>query len=241
MIAIVDYGLGNLKSVKSACDRLGVDGTVTSDAAAILGADGVIFPGVGAFQRAMENLGKLGLVEPLRQVAHSGRPFLGICLGLQLLFAESSEHGHHEGLNIIPGKVVRFEPGAGRRLPEGRTPNSSASAFGVLPSGSLGGPPGADEPLKALKVPHMGWNQVRQERPSPLFEGVPDRSFFYFAHSYYAEPDDAAVAIGSTEYGVRFASAVQKGNVFATQFHPEKSGPVGLRMLENFCGLCRRR
>ena len=203
MIAIVDYGLGNLKSVKSALDRLGVEAAVTAEPPAILGADGVIFPGVGAFQRAMENLGKLGLVDTLRQVADSGRPFLGICLGLQLLFAESSEHGRHEGLAIVPGKVVRFGVGT-------------------------------------LKVPHMGWNQVRQERPSPLFEGVADQSFFYFAHSYYAQPDDAAVVIGSTEYGVRYASAVQKGNVFATQFHPEKSGPTGLRMLENFCRLCRR-
>ena len=204
MIAIVDYGLGNLKSVKSACDRLGVEAAVTAEPAAILGADGVIFPGVGAFQRAMENLGGLGLVEPLRQVAASGKPFLGICLGLQLLFAESAEHGQHEGLAIVPGKVVRFE-------------------------------------ANDLKVPHMGWNQVRQERPSPLFEGIPDETFFYFAHSYYAQPDDAAVAIGSTEYGVRYASAVQKGNVFATQFHPEKSGPTGLRMLGNFCGLCGNR
>jgi len=203
MIAIVDYGLGNLKSVKSALDRLGVEAVITSEAAAILGADGVIFPGVGAFQRAMENLGKLGLVEPLEQFAASGRPFLGICLGLQLLFGESSEHGRHEGLNVIPGKVVRF---------------------------------GAAD----LKVPHMGWNQVRQERSSPLFEGVPDESFFYFAHSYYAQPDEAGVVIGSTEYGVRFASAVQEGNVFATQFHPEKSGPTGLRMLGNFCRLCPR-
>ncbi len=203
MIAIVDYGLGNLKSVKSALHRLGVEAAITSQGTAILGADGVIFPGVGAFQRAMENLGKLGLVEPLRQVAASGRPFLGICLGLQLLFSESSEHGRHAGLGIIRGKVVRFEGGE-------------------------------------LKVPQMGWNQVKQERPSPLFEGVPDESFFYFAHSYYAQPDEAGVVIGSTEYGVRFASAVQKGNVFATQFHPEKSGPTGLRMLENFCRLSRR-
>ncbi len=203
VIAIVDYGLGNLKSVKSACDRLGVEAAVTSDAAAILGADGVIFPGVGAFQRAMQNLGTLGLVEPLRQVAASGTPFLGICLGLQLLFAESSEHGQHEGLGIIPGRVVRFEAGD-------------------------------------LKVPHMGWNQVRQERPSPLFEGIRDETFFYFAHSYYAQPADSAVVIGSTQYGVRYASAVRQGSVFATQFHPEKSGPTGLRMLENFCGLCAK-
>lgn len=202
MIAIVDYGLGNLKSVKSALDRLGVEAAVTGEPGAILGAEGVIFPGVGAFPRAMDNLRELGILEAVRGAALSGRPFLGICLGLQLLFSESSEHGRHEGLGIIPGQVVRFEAGA-------------------------------------LKVPQMGWNKVRQERPSPLFEGIADESFFYFAHSYYAVPNDAAAVIGSTDYGVRFAAAVRKGNVFATQFHPEKSGPLGLRMLENFCRLCR--
>jgi len=201
VIAIVDYGLGNLKSVKSALDRLGVPGAVTSEPAEILAADGVILPGVGAFHRAMQNLAELGLVDTMRQVAASGKPFLGICLGLQLFFTESSEHGQHEGLDIIRGKVVRFGVGD-------------------------------------LKVPHMGWNEVQHARPSPLFEGIEDRSFFYFAHSYYVVPDDPAVVIGATEYGVLYASAVQQGNVFATQFHPEKSGPRGLRMLENFCGLC---
>jgi len=201
MIAIVDYGLGNLKSVKSACDRLGVEAAVTADPAAILGADGVIFPGVGAFSRAVGNLRQLGILNAVADAARAGKPFLGICLGLQLLFTESSEHGRHEGLDIVPGRVVRFD-----------TPG--------------------------LKVPHMGWNQVRQERPSALFEGVPDESFFYFAHSYYAVPDDADVVVGSADYGVRFAAAVQKDNVFATQFHPEKSGPLGLGLLENFCRLC---
>jgi len=203
MIAIVDYGLGNLKSVKSALDRLGVEAAITSQPGAILAADGVIFPGVGAFPRAMHNLRELGILEAVRGAATSGKPFLGICLGLQLLFTESSEHGRHTGLGIIPGKVIRFETGA-------------------------------------LKVPHMGWNQVRQARSSELFAGIPDGSFFYFAHSYYAAPDEPAVVIGSTDYGVRFASAVQRGSVFATQFHPEKSGPTGLRMLESFCRLCGR-
>ena len=201
MIAIVDYGLGNLKSVKSALDRLGEEAAITSDAAEILAADGVIFPGVGAFHRAMQNLDGLGLVGTLRQVAASGKPFLGICLGLQLLFTESSEHGQHEGLGVIPGQVVRFQVD--------------------------------------LKVPHMGWNEVCQAAASPLFEGIDDRRFFYFAHSYYAVPAEAGVVIGTTDYGLSYASAVQKGNVFATQFHPEKSGPTGLRMLGNFCRLCR--
>jgi len=200
MIAIIDYGLGNLESVKYALDRLGAESTLTSDPRALDSADGVILPGVGAFGRAMEMLRELGLLEPTRAAALSGRPFMGICLGLQLLFSTSREHGRHQGLNIIPGKVIRF---------------------------------GQD-----LTVPHMGWNQVRQERPSPLFDGIPDETFFYFAHSYYAVPEDPQALIGSTEYGQAYASAVQQGNVFATQFHPEKSGPAGLKMLENFCRLC---
>jgi glutamine amidotransferase len=201
VIAIVDYGLGNLKSVKSALDRLGEEAEVTSDAAEIRSADGVIFPGVGAFWRAMENLRELGLVDTMREIAGSGRPFLGICLGLQLLFTESSEHGRHWGLDIIPGSVARF--------------------------------------AVELKVPHMGWNEVEQENPSPLFEGIRDRSFFYFAHSYFVQPDDPAVVVGATDYGHPFTSAAQKGRVFGVQFHPEKSGPTGLRMLENFCRLSR--
>lgn len=200
MIAIVDHGLGNLESVKYALDRLGEASALTAEAAAIAAADGVILPGVGAFGRAMDNLRELGLVEPLREAARSGRPFMGICLGLQLLFSESAEHGRHEGLDIIPGKVVRFEVGK--------------------------------------TIPHMGWNEVRQDRPSPLFDGVPDESFFYFAHSYHVCPDEPAAAIGMTDYEGPFVSAVQQANIFATQFHPEKSGPVGLEMLRSFCRLC---
>ncbi len=200
MIAIIDYGLGNLESVKYALDRLGVDSALTSDPGEIVAAPGVILPGVGAFGRAMEKFRELGLIDATREVAASGKPFMGICLGLQLLFTESAEHGRHEGLNLVPGKVVRFAGG--------------------------------------LTVPHMGWNEVTKETPSPLTAGIDDDSFFYFAHSYYVVPDDPAAVIGSTEYGTRHASAVQVGNVFGTQFHPEKSGPVGLQMLRNFCKLC---
>ena len=203
MIAIIDYGLGNLESVKYALDRLGVASALTSDAARIAAADGVILPGVGAFGRAMEEFRRLALVETTREAALSGRPFMGICLGMQLLLSQSEEHGRHEGLGIIGGSVVRF---AGD-----------------------------------LTVPHMGWNEVRQERPSPLFSGIEDESFFYFAHSYYVAPARAEVLIGSTDYGGRYASAVQEGMVFGTQFHPEKSGPAGLAMLQNFCDLCDER
>ncbi|HET6427369.1 MAG TPA: imidazole glycerol phosphate synthase subunit HisH [Phycisphaerae bacterium] len=202
MIAIIDYGLGNLESVKYALDRLERASELTSDPERILSADGVILPGVGAFGRAMEMFGRRNLLEAAREAAGSGRPFMGICLGQQLLLTVSAEHGTHEGLDIIPGKVVRF---------------------------------GED-----LTVPHMGWNQVRQDGPCPLLEGIADESFFYFAHSYYVVPGERAAAVGTTEYGRRFASVIQSGMVFGTQFHPEKSGPVGLRMLSNFCGLCDR-
>lgn len=199
MIAIIDYGLGNLSSVKYALDRLGVQSELTSDPKLITEADAVILPGVGALGEAMARFGDLGLIEPTLAAAGSGRPFLGICLGLQLLFGVSQEHGRHEGLNIIPGKTVRFAEG--------------------------------------LTVPHMGWNQVRQSGAPELFAGIPDDSFFYFAHSYYVVPDDPSAVIGATDYGGAFASAVGQGAVYGTQFHPEKSSKVGLTMLRNFCQL----
>jgi len=201
MIAIVDYGLGNLRSVQYALDRLGRPCVLTADAGAVASADGVILPGVGAFEQAMGNLRDLRLVKVLRDVASTGRPLLGICLGLQLLFETSDEHGRHAGLGILPGQVVRFGDG--------------------------------------LTVPHMGWNQVARATDSPLFGSVPDGAYFYFAHSYYACPADADMAIGWTDYGGRFASIVARGRVFAAQCHPEKSGPIGLTMLDNFCGLCQ--
>ena len=202
MIAIIDYGLGNLKSVKYALDRLGKDSILTERAEDLRAASGVILPGVGAFEQAMANLRDKGLVEPIRAVAASGKPLIGICLGVQLLLTQSQEYGLHAGLDIIPGQVVRF--------------------------------------AENLTVPHMGWNQVEQARPCPLFEGVADGAFFYFAHSYYLRPDSADAAAGLTDYGGRYCSMVQSGNVYGTQFHPEKSGPVGLTMLENFCRLCEK-
>ncbi len=201
MIAIIDYGLGNLRSVKYALDRLGVASELTDQAGPLESADAVILPGVGAFGEAMENLRRLKLVEPIRAVARQ-KPFLGICLGMQLLFTTSSEHGLHLGLDIVPGEVVRFAEG--------------------------------------LTVPHMGWNQVEQAAKSPLFEGVADGAYFYFAHSYFCRPTEPSAAIGVTEYGGKYASTVQSGSVFGTQYHPEKSGPVGLAMLANFCRLGRK-
>ena len=202
-IAIIDYGMGNLRSVAKALERVGADVAIIDSPQDIGVAKGLVLPGVGAFSQAMDRLTSTGFDALVRDWIGEDRPFIGICLGLQLLFSESAEHGRHEGLGIIPGKVMRF----GREL----------------------------------TVPHMGWNQVRRERPSPLLEGIADESFFYFAHSYYVAPEDPAAAVGTTEYGRRFGSVIQSGMVFGTQFHPEKSGPTGLRMLANFSDLCRNR
>jgi glutamine amidotransferase len=197
-VVVVDYGMGNLRSVQKALERVGCQATVTSDPGRISSAEGVVLPGVGAFRDCMANLAQAKLVDPVREAIVDGVPFLGICLGMQLLLSVSEEFGIHGGLDLIPGRVVRF--------PHRRD----------------------------LKVPHMGWNRVHWSEQSPLFEGIPDGAFFYFVHSFYAEPDDPAVVSGWTEYGVRFCSAISKDNVFACQFHPEKSQKWGLKILENF-------
>lgn len=196
MIGIIDYGRGNLRSVEKALARLEFPAKIMTDAAELQGVDGIILPGVGAFADAMAALTEQGWIEPLRQYAASGRPFLGICLGMQVLFEVGEEHGEHQGLGLLAGRVVRF--------PEGR------------------------------KIPHMGWNNLRQENPSLLLEGIPDESFFYFVHSYLAVPENPEVIAGTCEYGVRFPALVGQGNVWGAQFHPEKSSPWGLKLLENF-------
>ena len=200
MIAIVDYGMGNLRSVEKALSRTGAAVRVTSDAGQILGADGVVLPGVGAFGACMDNLASRGLVEPVRAAVRSGRPFLGICLGLQLLFEESEEFGPVRGLGVLPGRVVRF---AGRAL-------------------------------DGLKIPQMGWNRLRIRRSVPELAGIEEGAYVYFVHSYYVVPTDADLTVASTDYGVTFAAAIAWNNVFACQFHPEKSQSVGLRLLANF-------
>jgi glutamine amidotransferase len=200
MIAIVDYKAGNLTSVRLACETLGLPAEITGDPARIEAAERVIFPGVGAAGSAMRNLAALGLPPVLRRVVARGTPFLGICLGTQIIFERSEEDGGTDCIGLLPGTVRRFTP-ADRRD----------------------------------KVPHMGWNRVRQARPHPLFAGIEDDSEFYFVHSYYPAPADPALACGLTDYaGVRFAAAVGRANLAATQFHPEKSGRIGLRLLENF-------
>jgi imidazole glycerol-phosphate synthase subunit HisH len=202
VIAIVDYGMGNLRSVQKAFERMGVHARVTASPVEVLAADGVVLPGVGAFAQAMAHLTTAGLVAPLREVIARGTPFLGICLGLQLLFEESDEFGAGPGLGVFAGRVPRLFPA---------------------------GPPAG------VKIPHMGWNSLIARQASPVLAGVEEGAYVYFVHSYYVAPSDPSVVATETEYGgERFVSAVTRGNLFACQFHPEKSSAVGLRMLANF-------
>ncbi len=198
MIAIIDYQMGNLRSVQKAFERVGHPAVVTSDPADLERADRIVLPGVGAFEDAIAELRRRELVEPLRQAIEAGKPFLGVCLGLQLLFEVSYEGGRHEGLGVLPGEVVRFD----------------------LPA--------------EYKVPHMGWNQARIVRRAPALEGIPDGAYFYFVHSYYVVPREPEVTAIEVEYGRPFCAAVWRDNLFATQFHPEKSQADGLRLLKNF-------
>jgi glutamine amidotransferase len=197
MIAIIDYGMGNLRSVSKAFERLGYAAEVTRDPRRIADASHVVLPGVGAFPDCMRNLEEMGLIDPVHRALSSGKPFLGICLGLQLLFTESEEFGLHKGLGWIRGRVVRF-PGDG------------------------------------MKVPHMGWNTLEIRKATPMLEGLPTDAMVYFVHSYYVVPEDPGLIATTTDYGQPFASSIATGNVFACQFHPEKSQAVGLRLLRNF-------
>lgn len=198
MIAILDYGAGNLRSVELALARLEADAVVTADPAVAMAADGLIFPGVGAFADAMAALEQSGLIPVLEHAVKTGKPILGICLGMQALFEGSEEGEGVKGLGFIPGFV--------RRLPDG----------------------------EGLKIPHMGWNDIRGEKDSPLLKDLPDEPYVYFVHSYACFADNADDVLTTTEYGVRFCSAVQRGSIFGAQFHPEKSGRVGEQILRNF-------
>ena len=196
-IAIVDYKMGNLRSVEKGFEHAGVSGVVvTDDPAVIEAADGIVLPGVGAFRDASANLRASGVERVLRRAIGNGKPFLGICLGMQLLADFGFEEGEYTGLGLIPGVCDK------------------------LPAG--------------VKIPHIGWNTVEYPIDSPLFDGIAESTAFYFVHSYRLSPRDSSVIIGSTEYGVRFAAAVQLGNVYAVQFHPEKSSTMGLHLLSNF-------
>ncbi len=198
MIAVVDYGMGNLRSVSKALEHVGAEVVVTSKPEDVASAEGVVLPGVGAFRDAVRNLKELDLWKAVLKSIDSGRPFLGICLGLQLLFERSYEFGETEGLGVVKGEVVRFE------LPDG------------------------------YKIPHMGWNQIYKKKESKLLDGIDDGDFFYFVHSYYVKPEEENAVLTTTDYGIDFVSSIELDNVFATQFHPEKSQKVGLKLLENF-------
>jgi glutamine amidotransferase len=198
MIIIIDYGMGNLRSVAKGFEKVGFSPKISRDPEQILAAEGVVLPGVGAFGRCMDNIIKYGLVEPIKIVEKKERPFLGICLGLQLLFDESEEFGPVKGLGLLPGKVVRFPQSPG------------------------------------LKVPQMGWNSIEKVGNTPILADINSGDYVYFVHSYYVVPERQEDIATLTEYGVKFVSSVSRGNLFATQFHPEKSGKVGLKILENF-------
>jgi glutamine amidotransferase len=200
MIAIVNYGLGNLHSVQKAVAYVGGEALVTEDGGTILKADKVILPGVGAFADGMRGLETRGLQPVVKEAAASGIPLLGICLGMQLLFDESEEKGLHEGLGLLPGKVVLFR----------RTD---------------------------VKVPQIGWNQVEVQKRSALMDGIRDGDYFYFNHGYYCCPRDESDVLTVTDYGIPYASAVERGNIYGVQFHPEKSQKTGLRLIRNFVEL----
>ncbi len=200
-ILIVDYGMANLRSVQKAFEKVGQAAEISGDPSRVGEADKVVLPGVGAFRDSIARLRESGLGESILDHVRAGRPFLGICMGLELLFTTSYEDGEYEGLNLFPGEVVRFPD------------------------------------VEGLKVPHMGWNQLRIRKPAPLLRDVPDGSSVYFVHSYYAAPKNAGLVATETEYPTPFASAIWHENVFATQFHPEKSQRVGLTMLRNFAAL----
>lgn len=200
MIAIIDYGMGNLRSVQKAFEKVGAAAVITQNPADIEKADKIVLPGVGAMQPAMQKLKELHFIDPIKKSIGDGKPFLGICLGLQLLFEKGFEGGEADGLNIFPGTVERFS---------------------------------------SLKVPHMGWNQIKiRDSQCPLFAGVSNMSNFYFCHSYYVNPQDPTIVATTTDYGIEFTSAIARDNVFGVQFHPEKSQTLGLEILKNFSNFC---
>ncbi len=197
-IVIVDYGMGNLRSVQKAIEKVGHAALISGEPDQVARADKLILPGVGAFCDAIARLREADLAAPILDHIRSGRPFLGICLGLQMLFTTSHEDGVHQGLNVFSGEVVRFSD------------------------------------LPGLKVPHMGWNQLRVRRRAPILEGLPDEAAVYFVHSYYVVPEDRSLVATETDYPTPFTSSIWRDNVFATQFHPEKSQRIGLEMLRRF-------
>jgi glutamine amidotransferase len=197
MIAIIDYGMGNLRSVEKGFMKVGVNAHITNNPDVVAKADGVVLPGVGAFKDCMRELTNLELTDTIPQVIKRGTPYLGICLGLQVLFSESEEFGRCRGLDIFRGKVLKFQEGN-------------------------------------VKIPHMGWNELNIQKSNPLLDEIPDKSYFYYVHSFFVAPEDNSIISATTEYDVDFTSMIWKDNVYAVQFHPEKSQTFGLKLLENF-------
>jgi glutamine amidotransferase len=204
MITIIDYEMGNLRSVAKAFEKLGYAVRVSSNPADLQATDKIVLPGVGAFRDCINNLRAGGFVEPLLQHVASGKPLLGICVGMQMLFDESEEFGHHPGLGLVSGRVVRF-------------------------------PAGMQEGGERLKVPHMGWNTLHIRKPAPIFQAMEDGSYVYFVHSYYCLAENQADVAATCRYGdIEFCAAVWRDNLMATQFHPEKSQAVGLKIFDQF-------
>lgn len=210
MTTIIDYGIGNLRSLEKALEHVGVQARRTDDAEAVATAERLVLPGVGAFGACVGEIRQRGLEEPIREAAGKGVPLLGVCVGMQLLFETGEERGTHRGLGLLPGRVVRFD-------------------FGTNGAGAEG---------KKVKVPHMGWNQTVPTRAVPLLDGIAGEAYFYFVHSYHADPTHTGDVLATTTYGgAAFPAMVHRGNVFGVQFHPEKSQASGLRLLKNFATL----
>ena len=210
-VAIIDYGMGNLRSVEKGFLKVGVDARITTSPEGVRKADGVVLPGVGAFRDCMKELTDLRLTDAVVDIISKGKPYLGICLGLQVLFSESEEFGKCKGLDIFRGKVVKFD-------------------FG-LKNSTIRNPQSA---ICNLKVPHMGWNELKIKKNNALLDGIQNKTYFYFVHSYYVLPEDTSIISTTTEYGFDFTSMICKDNIYAVQFHPEKSQTAGLKLLENF-------
>jgi glutamine amidotransferase len=198
MIHIIDYDMGNLRSVQKAFEAIGVPATICQKASELQAADKLVLPGVGAFRDAIAALRQRDMIQPILDHVAQSKPMLGICLGMQLLFDRSYEDGDYEGLGIIPGEVIKFQ----------------------------------DQP--GLKIPHMGWNQLELQNPSPLLNDIPEHAHFYFVHSYFVSPTDPNVITATSTHGQKFTAVIRQGNLFATQFHPEKSQTYGLKLLQNF-------
>ncbi len=209
MVSIIDYGMGNLRSVQKGFEKTGYEARIVHTPQEVLDARALVLPGVGAFRDCLKNLESLNLVTPLLKSIKAGKPFLGLCLGLQILFSESEEFGLTPGLDIIRGRVIRF--------PDNMTAPQGTSASPVR-----------------LKIPHMGWNTIQVKRKPPCLEDIPDESYFYFVHSYYVVPEHVDVVAATTCYGIEFTSCIWKDNIVACQFHPEKSQATGLKILKRF-------